>query len=167
MPRTIDWKAAIWAGLIAGAVFMMLEMVLVGTVGGQSPWGPPRMMAAIVMGKGVLPPPATFDMGVMAVAMMVHFPLSILFAAMLGWVISHWRLNLAISILAGIAFGIAVYLVDFYLMTGIFPWFAMARNTITFASHVVFGLLLGWVYYALESKHTHAAGSGMGRSVPA
>ena len=44
MTSAISWKAAIWAGIIAGAVFMMLEMVLVGTVGGQSPWGPPRMI---------------------------------------------------------------------------------------------------------------------------
>lgn len=155
MHSTIDWKAAIWAGIVAGAIFMMLEMVLVATVGGGSPWGPPRMIAAMVMGESVLPPPATFDMGVMAVAMMVHFPLSILFAVILGWMISHWRLNLAVSMMLGAALGIAIYLFDFYVMTAIFPWFAMARNTITFVSHIVFGLALGWVYCASESKHVH------------
>lgn len=41
MSEKLDWKAAIWAGVIAGVVFMMLEMVLVGTIGGQSPWGRP------------------------------------------------------------------------------------------------------------------------------
>ena len=59
----LHWKAALWAGLMAGAVFVILEMLLVGTVGGDSPWAPPRMIAAIAMGPGVLPPPATFDMG--------------------------------------------------------------------------------------------------------
>ena len=41
MDSRLDTKAAIGAGLIAGAVFMMLEMVLVGTLGGGSPWAPP------------------------------------------------------------------------------------------------------------------------------
>lgn len=36
--RAIDWKAAIIAGIIAGAIFMILEMILVPLVGGGSPW---------------------------------------------------------------------------------------------------------------------------------
>lgn len=46
----MDPKAAIPAGLIAGVVFMMMEMILVAAMG-ESPWGPPRIMAAIVMGR--------------------------------------------------------------------------------------------------------------------
>ena len=67
-PR-INAKAAIWAAIIAGIVFMMLEMMMVAIFTGGSPWGPPRMIAAIGMGKGVLPSPATFDAGIMMVAM--------------------------------------------------------------------------------------------------
>lgn len=48
-PGRLNAKAAVWAGLIAGLIFMMMEMILVWLTGG-SPWGPPRMMAAIVMG---------------------------------------------------------------------------------------------------------------------
>ncbi len=158
MSEGLQWKAAIWAGLIAGAVFMMVEMILVATIGGQSPWGPPRMIAAIVLGESVLPPPATFDLGIMAAAMMVHFPLSIVFAAILGWTISHWQLNLPASMIVGTVFGVAVYLVDFYVLTAIFPWFAMARNEITLISHAVYGLVLGWSYYAIEGKHGGARG---------
>lgn len=28
---------------------------------GQSPWGPPRMIAAMALGTGILPPPAHFS----------------------------------------------------------------------------------------------------------
>jgi hypothetical protein len=42
-------KAAILAGLIAGVVFMMLEMILVPVFMNGSPWAPPRMIAAIIM----------------------------------------------------------------------------------------------------------------------
>lgn len=149
MAQSLNWKAALIAGLVAGLVFMMLEMVLVGTIGGQSPWGPPRMIAAMAMGKEVLPPPATFDTGIVMVAMIIHFPLSIILAAVLGWVISHWRMNLMTSLVVGTIFGLVVYFVDFYIMTGIFPWFAMARGGISIFAHAMFGLVLGWTYHAI------------------
>jgi len=149
MAQSVNWKAVIIAGLVAGLVFMMLEMVLVGTIGGQSPWGPPRMIAAIAMGDGVLPPPATFDIGIMMVAMMIHFPMSIILAAILGWAISHWRMNLMTSLIVGAIFGLVVYFVGFYLMTPIFPWFAMARGGISIFAHAMFGLVLGWTYHAI------------------
>lgn len=149
MPETLNWKAAVWAGIIAGIVFMMLEMVLVATVGGGSPWGPPRMIAAMVMGKGALPPPPTFDATIMAVAMMIHMVLSILLGIILGWAISKWRMSLMTAIIAGTVFGLIVYFVDFYVMTAVFPWFAMARGAVSIFAHAVFGLVLGWVYHAM------------------
>ncbi len=69
-------KAAILAGLIAGVVFMMLEMILVPVFMNGSPWAPPRMIAAIILGKDVLPmpgQPVIFDFGVLMVAVMLHF----------------------------------------------------------------------------------------------
>ena len=153
MPAKLDMKAAIWAGIIAGVVFMMLEMVLVATVGGGSPWGPPRMIAAIGMGKDVLPPPATFDLGVMMVAMAIHFVLAILLGIILGLIISRWKLGLMASIGVGAVFGLVVYLVNFYGSTALFPWFAMARTPITLMTHVSFGAVLGWSYHALAVRH--------------
>ena len=149
----LDIKAAVWAGIIAGVVFMMLEMVLVETVGGGSPWGPPRMIAAIGMGKDVLPPPATFDLGVMIVAMAIHFVLAILLGMILGLIVSRWKLGLMASIGVGAIFGLAVYLVNFYGFTALFPWFAMARTPITLLTHVMFGTVLGWSYHALAVRH--------------
>lgn len=157
MSEKLNWKAAIWAGIIAGIVFMMLEMVLVATIGGGSPWGPPRMIAAMVLGKDVLPPPATFAFGPMMVAMMIHFMLSIILGVILGWAISRWRMGLAAAVGAGVVFGLLVYFISFHVMTGIFPWFAMARGGIAIFSHLMFGLVLGWVYYALASRHSTPA----------
>ncbi len=149
MARSLNWKAAIIAGLVAGLVFMMLEMVLVGTIGGQSPWGPPRMIAAMAMGEGVLPPPATFNMAIMMVAMMIHFPMAIALAAVLGWAISHWRMNLMTSLIVGTIFSLVFYFISFYIMTAVFPWFAMARGGIAIFAHAMFGLVLGWTYHAI------------------
>lgn len=152
MSKAINWKAAAWAGIIAGAVFLILEMVLFETVGGESLWGPPRMMAAMVMGEGVLPPPATFDAGIVMVAMMIHFPLAIVYGIILGWVISNWNLGLGASIAVGIVFGLLLYVINFYGFTAIWPWFAMARNWISIFAHAMFGLVLGWAYQALAGS---------------
>jgi len=152
MTERVDWKAVIWAALIAGIVFMMLEMVLVATVGGGSPWGPPRMIAAMAMGKGVLPPPATFEMVPVLVAMLVHITTSVVYAIILGWVISSRGFGLGMSLLVGTLFGLVLYLVNFYVFTAVWPWFAMARGTISTFAHAAYGLALGWTYRALSSR---------------
>lgn len=149
MGAKLNLKAATWAGLIAGAVFVMMEMALIATVGNGMIWGPPRMMAAIVMGEGVLPPPPTFDFMIVMVGMIVHFVLSVVLGLILGWAIAKWRLGMTMAIAVGLVFGLIIYLVNFYVMTGLFPWFANARTTITLVSHVVFGGVLGGVYRAM------------------
>ncbi|MEX2583289.1 MAG: hypothetical protein WD766_08440 [Gemmatimonadota bacterium] len=141
---TIDWKAAAWAGVIAGAIFMMLEMIMVPLFLDGSPWGPPRMIAAIVMGEGVLPPPATFDLGIVMAAIIVHFVLSIVFAIILAFPAS--RLGFGAALGLGAAFGLLLYLVNFYGFTAIFPWFAMARNWVSVVAHILFGLIAAWSY---------------------
>jgi len=153
MAQGINWRAVIWSAIIAGLVFLMLEMVLVATIGGGSPWGPPRMIAAMVMGKGVLPPPATFETVPMLVAMLVHFATSLAYAVILGWIISSRNLGLGMSILVGALFGLLLYVVNFYVFTAIWPWFAMARGMISIFAHVMYGLVLGWAYHALAARH--------------
>lgn len=146
----IDWSAAIWAGVIAGAVFMILEMMMVAIFAGGSPWGPPRAIAAIVMGQAVLPPPATFDLGIFMTAMVVHFILSIIYAILLAWIVN--RMGMGVAIGAGALFGLVLYLVNFYGFTAIFPWFAMARGWIGIFVHIVFGVVAAWAYKALADR---------------
>lgn len=152
MTEKLSVKAAVWAGVVAGLVFVIVEMLLVATVGGGSPWGPPRMMAAIGMGTDVLPPPPTFDFGIVMVGMIIHFLLSIVLGLIFGWVVAKGRLGMGAAIVAGLVFGLVVYLVNFYLMTGLFPWFANARNWITVFAHLVFGGVLGWAYRSIAGR---------------
>lgn len=145
-PSRFHVKAGALAGLIAGAVFMMMEMGLVA-LSGDSPWAPPRMIAAIVMGEGVLPPPASFDLLVMMAAMAVHFMLSIVIG--IGFAFIAKRFGWVIAVVVGALVGLALYAINFYGMTAIFPWFAMARNMISIVSHIAFGMVLGLSYKAL------------------
>ncbi|MBA3487892.1 MAG: hypothetical protein H0T88_12015 [Lysobacter sp.] len=148
-PR-INTRAALWASIVAGAVFMMLEMIMVPVFMGGSPWGPPRMIAAIGMGEGVLPPPATFDAGIMMVAMLIHFGLSVILAFLFAFIARGRAVGMATMI--GAAFGLVVYLITFYGMTAVFPWFAMGRGWIGIFAHVMYGAVLGFVYASMARR---------------
>ena len=152
--RQVDWRAGVYAGLIAGAVFMMLEMGMVWLFMGESPWAPPRMIAAMVLGEGVLPmppeKPATFDLGVMMAAMMIHFVLSIIYGLIGAAIVAH-RMGYGTAIALGALAGLAIYLINFYpVASALFPWFAMARNWISIFAHIAFGAVVGWAYVGLR-----------------
>jgi hypothetical protein len=144
-----DWRAAIWGGLIAGLVFLVAEMLMVMLFMNQSPWAPARMIAAMVLGRDVLPPPADFDATIVMSAMAIHFPLSIVYGLAAGWIVH--RLNNTNVLLIGGAFGLAIYLVNFYLIApAAFPWFIEVRNGITALAHLIYGLVLGASYASLR-----------------
>ena len=148
----IDWKAGVWAGLIAGAVFLMLEMLMVWAFMSESPWAPPRMIAAMVLGEGILPQPnapATFGFGIVMTALIIHFVLAAGYG-LIGGALAH-RFGFGGAIAVGVAFGLALYLINFYLIAAVlFPWFAMARNWISVFAHIVFGAVLGLAYVRMR-----------------
>ncbi len=150
---TINWKSAIWAGVIAGLIFMMLEMIMVPLFLGGSPWAPPRMIAAIILGEIVLPPPATFEFGIFMSALVLHMALSIIYAIVIAFLVKNMTLGKALAV--GAAVGLIIYFVNFYGMTVLFPWFAMARNWVSAVAHVSFGIGAAWAYIGLLHPSTH------------
>lgn len=150
---TISWRAAIWSGVIAGLIFVMLEMIMVPLFLAGSPWAPPRMIAAILLGESVLPPPATFDFGVFMAALVLHLMLSILYAIVIAFLVKNMILSKALA--AGAVIGLIIYFVNFYGMTALFPWFAVARNWVSGFAHVSFGIGAAWAYLGLQEHSTH------------
>lgn len=139
--------SAIKAGLIAGLIFMAVEMALVWLAMGMSPFAPPHMIAAIAMGPDVLPGPNNppgGNLGVFTVAMLIHFALSVVLAFVFKWIAGALKLQGPMLLLAGVVFGLLVYAAHFYGMTAFFPWFAMARNWVSVLAHALFGLVLAW-----------------------
>lgn len=145
--QKISWKGVLWSGLIAGAVFMMLEMLMVWAFLDGSPWGPPRMIAAMILGRDVLPPPASFALGIVMIGMIIHFLLSWVYAFLFAW--AFGGLKTGTAILVGAALGLAIYLVNFYGLTAIWPWFSNARTWVSIFAHLMFGVVLAWSYKAL------------------
>lgn len=128
-------------GFAAGTMATLAQVLLWLVLGADFPavlFRDARLTAALVLGRGVLPPPATFDLAVWVVAAVIHFAISIACAALLGPLAA--QLSRVRALLAGAVFGIALYVVNLYGFTEIFPWFAAARGGIAVAAHVVFGL---------------------------
>jgi hypothetical protein len=93
----------------------------------------------------------------MLVATLVHFALSIIYGLSVSWIIA--RLRAAPSLLVGAIFGLAVYAVNMYGFTTVFPWFEAARGWITIAAHLAFGIAAAGVYRMLsQPQYVHAFG---------
>ena len=155
--KNLDFKRSIYAGIAAGIIFIILEMILVPLFLDASPWETVRMIAAIILGPDILRQETTsFDIGVIMVGILLHLFLSVIYTIIIVLIISDIKLSMALLI--GAAIGIAIYLVNFFIFTGWFPWFAAARYWISALSHIVFGLSAVWIYRELVRKH-HTAHS--------
>ncbi len=153
MRQVVDWRAAIWAGVVSGFAFLIINMLLTQIYLG-SPWIIVRLAASVLMGQRVLPPPATFDLGIFLSALLIHFPLSVAFACVIAFVLHRW--GMLGGILGGAVFGLALYCINFYTFSFFFPWFFAMRSWIMVVSHVVFGALAGGIYEALEVEKFEA-----------
>lgn len=148
MRQLVDWRAALWAGLIAGAIFFLLLVLVTPLLAGGNGWVVIRLLASIVLGADILAPPATFDLAALIVAVGTHFILSVGFSLLIAYVLHRW--GLIVGILGGALLGLALYAINFYTLTFLFPWFFAMRSWPVVVSHVIFGALAGGIYEALE-----------------
>ncbi len=136
------------AGLIAGVVFLVFEMVVAGVMG-PSAFGPARMIGAIGLGEGALPPQPSIGLGtVLPVALIIHFINSAVYGAIFGVIvglIGALRSSRAALVGAATVFGFALWIVNFYVIAPVaFPWFGMANPVVQFLAHTFFfGTILG------------------------
>ncbi len=148
MRQVVDWSAALWAGLVASTIFLLLNLFFVPALVGGNGWITLRYTASLVMGSGVLPPPATFDAGVLIVALLTHYVLSIALSLLLAFIIHRW--GLIVGFVGGALFGLALYFIHFYTVTLLFPWFFAVRSLPLLLSYAIFGAVAGGIYETLE-----------------
>lgn len=147
MHNSANLSAAVYAGIAAGVLATVVQVALWSIFADAFPtilFRDARFAAAIVLGRGVLPPPASFSAPVMLVATVVHFALSIAYGMALSPLMS--RLRTAPSLLAGAAFGLCLYGINMYGFTVVFPWFEATRDWITLVTHMVFGVAAAGTY---------------------
>lgn len=139
----IDPKLAVLVGIGAGviatvsqmAMWQLAAMPIAETLARDA-----RLTAAMLMGPGVLPPPATLPFEILLVATLIHFVLSIAYALLPSHFAARLRFWPALAV--GALYGLAIYVVNLYGFTALFPWFAEARNWPTLLAHLVFGASL-------------------------
>jgi len=148
-----DGRAAVWAGVAAGVGSALAQVLLWLAFTDAFPhavFRDARLTAAILLGQGVLPPPSTFDTVIMLISALIHLALSIVYGLALAWVLV--RAAVGASLLIGALFGLALYAVNLYGFTVVFPWFAQVRDWITITAHLVFGITAAGVYRSLERR---------------
>jgi len=146
--QVMDWRAALWAGLIAGALFLIALLIIYPLVTGASPWVLVRFIGAIILGQDALVPPNTFNLGVTLVALLTHFVLSVIYTLIVAFIVHRWGILLAVIV--GALVGLALYLINFFTFTLFFEWFSLARDWPFAAAHVLFGAIAGGIYELLE-----------------
>lgn len=146
MEQLVDWRAAFIAGLVAGVVFLLVQMLGQAMIVGQSPWLFPQYAGAIVLGEEVLLD--GINTTAVVVGIVVHLLLSVIFALILAAIIHEWEL--LVGLVVGLLFGLAIYAINYYTFTRFFPWFFPVTNWLDVVAHALFGLTAGGVYELLE-----------------
>jgi hypothetical protein len=164
--RLPDWPAAAAAGFAAGATVMVLELLWTSFAGSTDPWQITRLIAAILMGPGPLQT-AGFDALVVGVALLIHYGLGVVFGLVLAWIIAgfHFDTSPALMLAVGAVFGLVLYLIDFYVMVRVFPWFEPLRGWPMVVAHLVFGIVAALMYWRLDRQGVSPGEPGAGRVV--
>ncbi|MDP3748825.1 MAG: hypothetical protein Q8Q88_17440 [Phenylobacterium sp.] len=138
------------AGVMAGVVFAIFEMVASAAMMGVAETAAPlRMIGAIALGPQALDPAYSLTAASLA-GLAVHLVLSVIYGGAFAAIAGGLRPRPAIVGLAT-AYGFALWLLNFYLIApAAFPWFAAANAAVQFVAHTVFfGAVLG--YYLWRS----------------
>lgn len=144
----IDWGAAGWAGLAAGAAFIALLTAGYAAYGG-GPADAVRLLASVALGESILAPGQPAPAVVFLAAAAVHLQLSMIYARLLAGIVHRMRRSRALA--AGALFGGALYVVNYYALSTFFPWFVSARGPSSLAAHLAFGVIAAAVYKRLTA----------------
>lgn len=153
-------KEGIGFGLIAGALFAVMEVIGAAMMG-DPPLMPVRMFASTVLGEQALmeTPAAT----AVPIGLIAHFALSAIFGLIYGTVNARFSTDTETSYGRqagiGLVFGIALWFVNFQIIArAIYPWFLMAPPFLQAAMHAMFfGLPLA-LMYATGERHAQRVG---------
>lgn len=153
--RQTDWRAGAVAGLVGGAVLMVLELLWTAMTNDVGPWRNSQLVAAIVLGQGVTRVSGhLFSVEVIAVALATHYALGVVFGMVLGGIATALRLQADLTRMAvlGALFGVALYLFNFYALARYFPWFDELRGVPTLIGQIVFGITAALLYRAFARE---------------
>lgn len=149
------------SGLFAGAAYLVAQMSFAATVRNGQGWEPLQRIAAILLGPDAVPPPSDVSLTIAIVALLIHFPLAMVYGRIIGRVVRGSTPIRAALLGAGI--GLAIYGLNFWLLAPLtFPWFEQSRDLMTAFDHLLFGATAGvsCVYLARRLRGRQGLGGG-------
>ena len=143
--KNLDGRAVLIAGLGGGTLFLLVVLLFTPLVLGVDTSLILRYFASLVQGSDVL---TESNNATLAVGILVHYGLSLLFALVIAIVIHRW--GLWVGIIGGALMGLAIYAINFYTMTVFFPWFFAINNVVLMVGHMVYGAVTGGIYETFD-----------------
>jgi hypothetical protein len=129
------------AGVVAGTVSTAVQMLIWWLDAApvlETLLRDARLTAAIVMGRSVLTLSPAWRWDILLVATLIHFALSVVYAAIALLIVR--RLATMRAVLTGALYGLVIYGVNLHGLTSLFPWFSVSRGWGTALVHAVFGM---------------------------
>jgi hypothetical protein len=114
-----------------------------------SGWSAMRQFASIMAGPAQLTP-ATFNFGLLILDFVFVCFMAAIYTAFSVALVRPTSLQT--SLIGGLVLGLAFYVVNYYMWSGLFPWLADARNWVTFVDHLIAGFLAGLVYITVRRE---------------
>jgi len=154
--RQTDWFAAGVAGLAASAVLMVMEFTWAATMSTDGPWRISQLVAALTLGPDMALRTSAhvFDATIVATALATHYALGVVFGLLLGLIVAgfHVGASLAAMEAIGAAFGLVLYVINFYGIALALPWFVELRGFSALIAHLVFGITASILYWRLARR---------------
>jgi hypothetical protein len=151
--RQPNWLVAGVSGFAAGAVLMVLDMLWSSLVDTGGPWRTSHMIAPVFLGgEAAKSTGYHFSVGIVALALAVHYALGIIFGLVLATIMAALHLDATPlrALVTGAVLGLALYVFNFFGLVALFPWLADLRGWATVAAHLVFGTVAALLYWKLQ-----------------
>jgi hypothetical protein len=153
--RSIDWRMAILAGVVAMVVFAMIEMAFSWAMRGDSPWQPLVVFGTVALHAAM--PSAHVGGGIRT--MLVGAALLLALGALSGVILAYIvdRIGVLAAAIAGAIFGLAMYAVDLYGVARLFPVLLDLRDWMSALAYVIQGALTAALYKVMMREEVPAA----------
>jgi hypothetical protein len=145
----LAWRAVLIAGVAAGTVFLLVNVIFTPLLLGVDATIVLRYMASLVLGSGVL---TGDNAATLLVGLVVSYVLAFVYTLIIAIVVHRW--GLIVGLVGGAILGLAFYGINLYLLTLLFEWFYAINNNVLLFSHVLFGITAGGVYEVFDHYDT-------------
>jgi hypothetical protein len=143
----LDWRAFVIAAAVGGVTALIAAIALSAAALGE-PSLVLRMTASLALGPDVIPVTAGKPAGILLIGLLIHLVLTFVYAFLVVLVVHRW--GLVVGLVGGALVGLALYAINVYALSYIFPWIYPLRSWMLLLTHVILGAFVGVVYELLD-----------------